>query len=242
MPANSLRRLACRLVDDGPLTVLAVIAAAGSFTHIRDLAARAGQHGWMSWAIAVCIDLTCVMAARERHRDQHTGRRRRGLISWPALVLTGGVTLSLAANLAEARPTVWGYITAGVPAAAFLCAVSMLERRSNQPIRDPAADPAVDTGTEYAPEGAESPVTGPVVPASPVVPGSTQPPEPVSVGAPEAAPDVAPVAPGLRSLAQRIAAEHREQHGHPISADQLRRRLRVPAELATRLHAEVQTA
>jgi hypothetical protein len=26
----------------------------------------------MSWAVAVCIDLTYVMAARERHRDKRT--------------------------------------------------------------------------------------------------------------------------------------------------------------------------
>ncbi len=43
-----------------PVTVLAVIAGAGSFTHIRDTAA---QHGPIAWATAVCIDLTCVMAA-----------------------------------------------------------------------------------------------------------------------------------------------------------------------------------
>ena len=27
----------------------------------------------MSWAVAVCIDLTCVMAARERQRDKQQG-------------------------------------------------------------------------------------------------------------------------------------------------------------------------
>lgn len=211
MPANPIRRVAARLVDDGPLTVLAVIAAAGSFTHIRDLAARAGQHGWMSWAIAVCIDLTCVMAARERHRDQQTGRRRRGWISWPALVLTGGVVLSLAANLAQAQPTVWGYIIAGVPAAAFLCAVSMLERRTTRPA---ATNPADDRAA-----------TTPVTDREAAAPAT----------------DLPEVAPGLRALADRIAVEHREQHGRPITADQLCARLRVPPELATRLHAELTT-
>jgi hypothetical protein len=46
--------------------VLAVIAGAGSFSHIRDTAAADGQGRAMSWAVAVCVDLTCVMAARER--------------------------------------------------------------------------------------------------------------------------------------------------------------------------------
>ncbi len=89
-----------------PVTVLAVIAGAGSFTHIRDTAAQHGQEGPMSWAVAVCIDLTGVMAARERHRDQQTGAVPRRL-TWPTIVLAGGVGLSLAANLAQAQPTAW---------------------------------------------------------------------------------------------------------------------------------------
>ncbi|MEV4159931.1 DUF2637 domain-containing protein [Nonomuraea dietziae] len=128
-----MRRFACWLADTGPVLVLAVIAGAGSFTHIRDTAADHGQTGWMSWAVAVCIDLTCVMAARERQRDKKTGRVREGRISWPVLVLTGGIVLSLAANLAQAEPTVWGWITAATPAGAFLVAVSMLERRAGEP-------------------------------------------------------------------------------------------------------------
>ncbi|TYB49513.1 DUF2637 domain-containing protein [Actinomadura chibensis] len=122
------RRLLGALADSGPVVVLAGIAAAGSFTHIRDTATEHGQTGWMAWAIAVCIDLTCVMAAGERQRDKRTGRDT-GPLSWPTLVLVGGVLLSLAANLAQADPTVWGWITAGTPAGAFLVAVSMLERR-----------------------------------------------------------------------------------------------------------------
>lgn len=123
-----MARVLSAVADSGPVVVLAGIAAAGSFTHIRDTATEHGQHGWMSWAIAVCIDLTCVMAAGERQRDKRTGRAA-GRLSWPTLVLVGGVLLSLAANLAQAQPTVWGWITAGTPAGAFLVAVSMLERR-----------------------------------------------------------------------------------------------------------------
>jgi hypothetical protein len=82
----------------------------------------------MSWAVAVCVDLTCVMAARERQRDKQAGVVTRRL-SWPAVVLAGGVLLSLAANLAQAQPTAWGRIVAAVPPAAFLVAVSMIERR-----------------------------------------------------------------------------------------------------------------
>ncbi|MEV4003008.1 DUF2637 domain-containing protein [Actinomadura sp. NPDC049753] len=123
-----MRRLAGTVADSAPVVVLAAIAAAGSFTHIRDTATEHGQRGWMAWAIAVCIDLTCVMAAAERQRDKSTGRET-GRLSWPTVVLVGGILLSLAANLAQADPSVWGWITAGTPAGAFLVAVSMLERR-----------------------------------------------------------------------------------------------------------------
>ena len=104
------------VADALPVTVLAVIAGAGSFTHIRDTAAQHGQGGPMSWAVAVCIDLTCVMAARERQRDKQHGIVTRRL-SWPTVVLAGGVLLSLAANLAQAQPTAWGRIVAAVPPA-----------------------------------------------------------------------------------------------------------------------------
>src|SRR5690606_14250818 len=134
-----MNRLLGAVADSGPVVVLAGIAAAGSFTHIRDTATEHGQRGWMAWAIAVCIDLTCVMAAGERQRDKHTGRDT-GRMSWPTVVLVGGILLSLAANLAQADPSVWGWITAGTPAGAFLVAVSMLERRKAGP--RPAAPPS----------------------------------------------------------------------------------------------------
>src|SRR6185437_13294820 len=56
-------------------------------------------------------------------------------LSWPTVVLAGGVLLSLAANLAQAQPTAWGRIVAAVPPVAFLVAVSMIERRPPIPPR-----------------------------------------------------------------------------------------------------------
>ncbi|TDD20755.1 DUF2637 domain-containing protein, partial [Nonomuraea diastatica] len=149
-----MRRFACRLLDTGPVLVLAAIAGAGSFTHIRDTATQHGQTGWMSWAVAVCIDLTCVMAARERQRDKQHHRTRRGPVSWPVLVLTGGIALSLAANLAQATPTVWGWITAATPAAAFLIAISMLERRTTHARPEPSTAPTASSSTVLAPSPA----------------------------------------------------------------------------------------
>ncbi|GAA4378088.1 DUF2637 domain-containing protein [Actinomadura verrucosospora] len=160
------RRLFGAVADSGPVVVLAGIAAAGSFTHIRDTATEHGQGGWMAWAIAVCIDLTCVMAAGERQRDKSTGREA-GRLSWPTVVLVGGILLSLAANLAQADPSVWGWITAGTPAGAFLVAVSMLERRK--------AGTRTAAHTSPVPESFGRPDPAPVVSSSS---GSSSPPSP----------------------------------------------------------------
>ncbi|WP_412515641.1 DUF2637 domain-containing protein [Actinomadura madurae] len=163
------RRIFGAVADSGPVVVLAAIAAAGSFTHIRDTATEHGQHGWMAWAIAVCIDLTCVMAAGERQRDKRTGRDT-GRLSWPTVVLVGGILLSLAANLAQADPSVWGWITAGTPAGAFLVAVSMLERRKAG--TRTAVRPSPVPNSFGRPEPSPSPSGAPSVP-SPADPASS---------------------------------------------------------------------
>ncbi|MEO3854629.1 DUF2637 domain-containing protein [Acrocarpospora sp. B8E8] len=139
-----MRRQRLRPLDSGPVLVLALIAAVGSFTHISSMAADHGQDGWQAWAVAVCIDLMCVMAARELQRDKRTGRPRRGRLSWPGLVLAGGIVLTLAANLAQAEPSPWGWITAATPAVAFLVAVSMLERRAGHTPIPTSGEPAAE--------------------------------------------------------------------------------------------------
>ncbi|WP_067816927.1 DUF2637 domain-containing protein [Actinomadura kijaniata] len=254
------RRLWGGLVDVAPVLVLAVIAAAGSFTHIRDTAIDHGQHGWMAWAVAVCIDLTCVMAARERQRDKHTGRHSSGP-SWPTLVLTGGILLSLAANLAQAEPSVWGWIVAGTPAAAFLVAVSMLERRAAA-VRP--AEPASPASGEMAPppsfghpsaSSRPSPASSATSPSREIQDG----PRPGLAAAVPAGPDVseqtalpvpgqdAPAAEGrspepaapLVAFARRVAAEHQATYGRPITRDALRARLGVSNQLASELLRQV---
>jgi hypothetical protein len=222
----NLRRIAAALADTAPVVVLAAIAGAGSFTHIRDTAAQHGQGGPMSWAVAVCIDLTCVMAARERQRDKRHGGTRR--LSWPTLVLAGGILLSLAANLAQAQPTAWGRITAATPSGAFLVAVSMLERRANRP--NAAAPvpsvPAIGAEDEQDEEAAHA---GTLVP---VPSPSAEPSGPPSPARPAAA---------LVDFARRVAAEHEQAHGQPITRDKLRARLGVSNQLASDLLHQIRT-
>ncbi|SEG94703.1 Protein of unknown function [Thermomonospora echinospora] len=252
------RRALPVLADSGPVVILAGIAAAGSFTHIRDTAREHGQHGWMAWAIAVCIDLTCVMAARERQRDKRT-RRDTARLSWPTCVLVGGILLSLAANLAQAKPTVWGWVTAGTPAAAFLVAVSMLERRaavhtarsdgsssaglsvppsfgrpaSSPPSSAPSPVPAVQDGAR--PELAASGST-----PAPAEDGQTEIPLPATDPArPAGSAGPAGLAGPLVEFARRVADDHHTKHGRPITRDTLRARLGVSNQLASELLRQI---
>jgi hypothetical protein len=219
----NLRRIAAALADTAPVVVLAAIAGAASFTHIRDTAAQHGQGGPMSWAIAVCIDLTCVMAARERQRDKRHGGTRR--LSWPTLVLAGGILLSLAANLAQAQPDAWGRITAATPSGAFLVAVSMLERRVSRP----AAAPIPSVPAVAAVEDGQDAAAGTLVPvASPIA-------------EPSGLPSAARPAAALVDFARRVAAEHEQANGQPITRDRLRARLGVSDQLASDLLHQIRT-
>jgi Protein of unknown function (DUF2637) len=209
-------RLVGWVADVGPLTVIAGIAGAASFTHIHDTAAEHGQAGWMAWAIAICIDLLAVMAAREIQRDMRAGRR----CTWPVLVLSIGAALSLAANLAQAEPSPWGRIVAGTPAGAFLVAISMVERRARTN-HAAAATNRPATPAEPAIARPVSPARSAIIPATQPVTGDG------GLGVPEA----------LLGFARKVAAEHLATHGQPIDAAALRSRLGVSRELAEQLHA-----
>jgi hypothetical protein len=125
------------------------------------------------------------------------------------VVLAGGVLLSLAANLAQAQPTAWGRIVAAVPSAAFLVAVSMIERRA-------ARRPRLIAGED-----------GSV--GEPSAPGR---PSPLQAAGDEAQ-DGGDEA--LVAAARRAAAEHQDRHGRPITRDALRARLGVSNQAASEL-------
>jgi hypothetical protein len=238
---NWLARTTAAAVDSGPVLTLAVIAGTGSFTHIRDTAIEHGQSGPMAWAVAICIDLTCIMAARERQRDKRTGRRTR-LVTWPTLVLAGGIVLSLAANLAQAEPSWWGRITAATPCGAFLVAVSMLERRNTD--SEPAATPAVPAQDEGRTSHPAVPTVEEVVPDVPqvVLDVPPVPDEPVPSPVPDVATSNGAPAEALVAFARRVADEHHAKHGRPITRDTLRARLGVSNQLASDLLRHIRSA
>jgi Protein of unknown function (DUF2637) len=134
---------------------LAGIAFVGSFSHLVALGQTHGVHGALAYTTAGCVDAIVAMAARERQRDKRMGRRHLGVVSWPVLVLCGGVTLTLAGNLAMAQHSAWGWVMAGIPATALLLAISMIERRaSHTPAATRVTTPPVAGPSRSATAGA----------------------------------------------------------------------------------------
>ena len=127
------------VADNAVPLILVAIAFGGSFTHWVHLAAGHGQRGLLAPAVAVCVDLGAYMAARERQRDLRLGRKRRGWVSWPTLVLAATIGLTLSGNLASAGRGPWGIITALIPGVFLLLAISLMERRAAEDGRRRAA-------------------------------------------------------------------------------------------------------
>ena len=96
-------------------------AGAASFTHVHNVAAAHGQPGWLAWADAIVLELMSIASGLElrRRKRLHTPTR------FPATVLGCAVTLSLAAQVAEAEPSPTGWIAAAVPALGFLVMVKV---------------------------------------------------------------------------------------------------------------------
>jgi len=128
--------------DNAVPLILTGIAFGGSFTHWVHLASTHGQRGLLAPAVAVCVDLGAYMAARERQRDLRLGRKRRGWVSWPTLVLAATIGLTLAGNLASAGRGPWGIITALIPGVFLLIAISLMERRAAEEGRRRTAEAA----------------------------------------------------------------------------------------------------
>src|SRR5690349_10867062 len=113
-PADSGARL------EGVALVLILLAVGGmagaaSFRHVHDWTMHnvpAGTGDWFGWANAVISDLVPLGVGLEVRR-----RRRHNLKigAYPITIILAAATLSLAGQLAEARPSITGWILAAVP-------------------------------------------------------------------------------------------------------------------------------
>ncbi|WP_405018083.1 DUF2637 domain-containing protein [Kitasatospora sp. NBC_00070] len=131
------------LTADITVGILGVASFAVSFTHVVQTATAAGQTGWVAYAIAVSVELMALGSVSEIRRRKRHGQPAR----WPRGVLVLGVVMSLAANLAVAQPTAWGYVMAAWPSLAFLAAAGIIESRPTGPQAVPAQSQPADPGT-----------------------------------------------------------------------------------------------
>jgi hypothetical protein len=111
------------------LLIIAGMAGAASFTHVHDWTMRnapPGTGSWFGWANAIISELTPTAAGIEIRRR----KRQHRTAAYPMAVLIATAALSLAAQVAQARPSITGWLLAAVPALAFLALTKLIFSRT----------------------------------------------------------------------------------------------------------------
>ena len=117
------------------------VAACASWSHVVDLANRHGQPGWLAVADAAVLETLAIAMGLEVRRRRRAGES----MIFAGCVLVTAVALQLAAQVAQAPPTFWGWTMAALPAVGFLVLAKTAIGRSavaGQPYS--AATPLVD--------------------------------------------------------------------------------------------------
>ncbi len=115
------------------LLAIGTMAGAAAFTHVHDLTVAHGQPDWIGWANAVAVELMAIYLGLEIRARRRAGRPV-GLVG---VLLVAFALLSLAAQVAEAEPSVWGWIVAAVPSLAFLALVKVVLSSAPAPAPEP---------------------------------------------------------------------------------------------------------
>lgn len=215
------------VVQVGILLVVGVISGAASFTHVHDWTmanSPAGTDDWFGWANAIISELTPIAAGLEARRRARIGQS----ITYPVALLVAAVVLSLAAQVAVAKPSITGWLISAVPALAFMALVKLVISRA-------PTTTTGDTATENpervhtVPEEATRPI--PTTRPTPTPPA----PEPAAtpVVVPEPATETVPAA--LQMSANLLAAQHQNATGRPIDPATLAESLGVDHTTAHRL-------
>ena len=172
-PAPSRIESAARLLI---LVAIGGMAGAAAFTHVHDLTVAHGQPEWIGWANATALELMSVYIGLELRRR----RAAHAPTGFAVTALGATVALSLAVQVAEAEPSVWGWIVAAIPAVAFLVLVKLLvstPAAAGGNATDAKSDDAPPVITARRPEPDASPVhtvfprPAPLYPPPPVLTG-----------------------------------------------------------------------
>src|SRR5215467_15143589 len=111
------------------------VSAAASFTHIHDWTMANSPDGtgdWFGWANAVVSDLVPLGVGLEVRRRR---RHRLRIGAYPITIILAAASLSLAGQLAQARPSITGWLLAAVPALGFLALTKLVLSRPTVPDR-----------------------------------------------------------------------------------------------------------
>jgi len=239
-----------------------VMAGAASFTHVHDWTMHnspTGTADWVGWANAVITELiptaSLIVIARRRRTSGH--------IRYPMFLLIAAVAFSLTAQLAVAKPTVFGWMVSALPALAFFALSKLVfstVRPTNQvPASEPATVAPAPSTSDTAPatvrpaakkttatkKTAPKPATtSRRTPAKKTTPAkatpTTVPAEPTGPGTDQVTLPASPIA-DLLTGARIVAEAHQKASGEPITAGQLAVRMRVPTPTATDILTELNT-
>ncbi|KAB1910691.1 hypothetical protein, partial [Micromonospora sp. AMSO31t] len=144
MPASTQTNRGTRV--EGVVLVLILLTVAGfagaaSFTHVKDWTlanSPTGTGEWFGWANAVISELVPIASLLTIRR-----RRRAGApIGYPLFLLIAAAGLSLAAQLAVAKPGPSGWLLSAVPALAFMALVKLVLAPAPAREDTPPAEPA----------------------------------------------------------------------------------------------------
>ncbi|MEU2925446.1 DUF2637 domain-containing protein [Streptomyces sp. NPDC007251] len=220
------------------MDIIAALAFVFSFGNVWALALRLGVPAAIAPLIAPMVDLSVVGLLVALRYLSLRGVPPEQMKAATRLMHVSGL-LTLALNIAE--PIVGRhYGRAAVDAVAPVLllgwgAVGPQLLRSFHAVAATAADPAPAADTETSDEPAPvSDESEPAPTSAPLVPQESTPLAPSALVAP--APAVKVPEP-LLAEARSIAASHRDEHGEPITAAQLKRRLGIGLPMATALHS-----
>lgn len=219
------------------LLTVAGFAGAASFTHVKDWTlanSPAGTGEWFGWANAVISELVPVAALLTIRRRKRAGQS----IRYPLFLLLAAAGLSLAAQVAVAKPGPSGWLLSSVPALAFMALVKLVltpaPKSTPAPAPAPVSTPAPASAVAAAGRKEADPAPLPAAAAGePVdqaaridqVASAVGEPAPVPTSAPASAPAVEVSSP-VRPVRSAVVA--------PVSAAAFVRRPVVAGEGANR--------
>ncbi|WP_372433686.1 DUF2637 domain-containing protein [Micromonospora coerulea] len=131
------------------LLVVGLAAGAASFTHVHHWTrtnSPAGTPDWFGWANACISELVPVAALLDIRRRRRADRPA----GYPPSLLIAAACLSLAAQLAVAKPGLSGAVLSAVPALAFMALVKLVFASSAAPVAD-TVEPVAQVVADEAP-------------------------------------------------------------------------------------------